>query len=130
MQRDFINPPDVCPPPNGMYHHVVKVGNQIYIAGQVSRDIDGRTTHVGDAAGQLREVWSNIEKALASVGGTVQDIVKTTTYVVGSEHLAEVRRARTEDMPAGGRPTSTTVVVAGLAAPDLLVEVEAFALLD
>ena len=85
--------------------------------------------HVGDAAAQLREVWSNIGKAMASVGGTVQDIVKTTTYVVGAENLAEVRRARTEDKPAGGRPTSTTIVVAGLAAPDLLVEVEAFAIL-
>ena len=129
MQREFINPPDICPPPSSMYHHVVKVGNEVFIAGQVSRDMGGQTVHVGDAAAQLREVWVNIGKALASVGGSVQDIVKTTTYVVGAENLAEVRRARTEDKPADGRPTSTTIVIAGLAAPDLLVEVEAFAIL-
>ena len=129
MDREFVNPPDICPPPSNMYHHVVKVGNQVYVAGQVSRDMDGRTLHPGDAAAQLREVWSNIKKALASVGGTPEDVVRTTTYVVGAENLAEVRRARIEDRPASGRPTSTTLVVAGLAAPDLLVEVEALAVL-
>jgi enamine deaminase RidA (YjgF/YER057c/UK114 family) len=105
------------------------VGNQVFIAGQVSRDMEGRTLHPNDPAAQVREVWSNIEKALTSIGGTTRDIVRTTTYVVGADNLAEVRRARMEDMPADGLPTSTTLVVAGLAAPDLLVEVEVAAIL-
>ena len=129
MERDFINPPDLAPPPSDLYHHVVKVGDTVYLSGQVSRSMDGATTHAGDPAAQLMEVWANIERALASVGGSIQDIVKTTTYVVGAENLAEVRRARLEVLPTENRPTSTTIVVAGLAATDLLVEVEALAIL-
>ena len=57
------------------------------------------------------------------------DIVKTNTYVVGAENLAKVRAARLNILPPEGRPTSTTVVVAGLADPGLVVEVEAIAVL-
>ena len=60
-------------------------------------------------------------------GGTLQDIVKTTTYVVGAENLGKIREVRMTLLPEEGRPTSTTVVVAGLADPDFLVEVEAVA---
>lgn len=129
MARQFINPPDLATPPNNLYNHVVKVGNTVYIAGQVSRDLDGNTACVGDVAGQVRQVWANLEKAVRAAGGSLQDIVKTTTYVVGAENLAEVRRVRTALLPAEGRPTSTTLVVAGLADPDLLVEVEAIAVI-
>ncbi len=50
MARQFINPPDLATPPNNMYNHVVKVGNTVYIAGQVW-DLDGKTTCVGDVEG-------------------------------------------------------------------------------
>ena len=95
-----------------------------------SRGLDGRTVHAGDVEAQVRQVWSNLEKAVQAAGGTLKDIVKTTTYVVGAERLAGVRSARLALLPAEGRPTSTTLVVAGLADPDLLVEVEAIAVLD
>ena len=130
MKREFINPPDLATPPSNIYNHVVKVGNTVYISGQVSRGLDGRTAHVGDVEAQVRQVWSNLEKAVQSAGGSLKDIVKTTTYVVGSENLARVRSARLALLPPEGRPTSTTLVVAGLADPDLLVEVEAIAVLD
>ena len=55
--------------------------------------------------------------------------MKTTTYVVGAENLVKVRSARLAVLPTEGRPTSTTLVVAGLADPDLLVEVEAIAVI-
>ena len=48
MEREFINPPDLAPPPVGLYNHVVKVGNTVYIAGQVPRGMDGKAVHVGD----------------------------------------------------------------------------------
>ena len=89
-----------------IYNHVVKVGNTLYIAGQVPRSLDGK-----------------------AAGGTLADIVKTTTYVVGADTGAKIRPARLEILPAEGRPTSTTVVVAGLADPALLVEVEAIAVI-
>ena len=128
MAREFVNPPDLAPPPQGLYNHVVKVGNQVFIAGQVSRGLDGNTIHVGDAKAQAQQVYTNIATAMASVGGSIKDVVKSTTYVVGRENLTPVREARLEALPEEGRCTSTTVLVAGLAAPDLLVEVEVMAI--
>ena len=127
MDREFINPPDLAAAPSNLYNHVVKVGNTVYIAGQISRGPDVQTVHVGDVEGQVRQVWANLEKAVKAAGGSVRDIVKTTTYVVGVENLGKVRSARLEVLTPEGRPTSTMVVVAALALPELLVEVEAIA---
>ena len=127
MERQFINPPELASPPANLYNHVVRVGNTVYIAGQVPRGLDGNVLHPGDPAAQIRQVWANLEIAMKAVGGTLQDIVKTTTYVVGVGNLAIIREARHSLLPAEGRPTSTTVVVAGLADPGFLVEVEAVA---
>ena len=77
----------------------------------------------------MRQVWANLEKVVTAAGGSLGDIVKTTTYVVGAENLGKVRSARLALLPPEGRPTSTTLVVAGLADPDLLVEVEAIAVI-
>ncbi len=127
MDREFINPPDIAPPPANLYNHIVKVGKTVYISGQVPRGMDGKAVHPGDAAAQIRQVWANLEIAVKAAGGSLQDIVKTTTYVVGSENLPRIREVRMTLLPEEGRPTSTTVVVAGLADPDFLVEVEAVA---
>ena len=127
MEREFINPPELAAPPANLYNHIVKVGTTVYISGQVPRGLDGRAVHVGDPDAQIRQVWANLETAIMAVGGTLQDIVKTTTYVVGAENLGKIREARMTILPDEGRPTSTTVVVAGLADPDFLVEVEAVA---
>ena len=129
MAREFINPPDLATPPSNIYNHVVKVGTTVYISGQVSRDMNGRTSHVGDPEAQIREVWANLEIAVKAAGGSLKDIVKTTTYVVGAENLGKIRAARLSLLPPDGRPTSTTLLVAGLADPDLMVEVEAIAVL-
>jgi len=129
MPREFINPPDLATPPHNLYSQVVKVGNTVYIAGQVSRDRSGKTVHAGDVAAQVRQVWANLEKAITAAGGSLRDIVKTTTYVVGAENLGQVREARLSLLPPENCPTSTTLVVSGLADPDLLVEVEAVAVL-
>ena len=129
MPREFINPPGLSTPPSSMYNHVVKVGNTVYIAGQVSRDLEGKTSYAGDVAAQVRQVWANLEVAVTAAGGTLKDIVKTTTYVVGAENLGKVREARLALLASEGRPNSTTLVVAGLADADLMVEVEAIAVL-
>ncbi len=110
MQREFITPPDLATPPSNIYNHVVKVGDTVYISGQVSRRLNGRTIHVGDPEAQIRAVWANLEKAVKAAGGSLKDIVKTTTYVVGVENLGRIRAARLELLPPEGRPTSTTLV--------------------
>ena len=129
MEREFLNPEGMATPPANLYNHVVKVGNTVYIAGQLSRDENGNAVHIGDAEAQTVQAWKNLETAIKSVGGTLADIVKTNTYVVGQENMAKVRAARLNILPPEGRPTSTTVIVAGLADPGLVVEVEAIAVL-
>jgi enamine deaminase RidA (YjgF/YER057c/UK114 family) len=129
MEREFMNPEGMATPPSNIYNHVVKVGNTVYIAGQLSRDENGNAIHIGDAEAQTVQAWANLKTAVEAAGGTLADIVKTNTYVVGTENLAKVRAARLNILPPEGRPTSTTVVVAGLADPGLVVEVEAIAVL-
>ena len=129
MRKEFIDPPELGTPPNNIYHHVVKVGNTVYIAGQLSRDVNGKPIHVGDAEAQTIQAWAHLEAAVKAAGGTLADIVKTNTYVVGRENMAGVRAGRAKAQPPEGRPTSTTVIVAGLADPELVVEVEAIAVI-
>ena len=54
MVREYINPPDIAAPPVNLYNHVVKVGNTVYIAGQVPRGLDGKAAHIGDPDAQIR----------------------------------------------------------------------------
>jgi enamine deaminase RidA (YjgF/YER057c/UK114 family) len=77
----------------------------------------------------MRLVWANLGKAITAAGGSLKDLVKTTVYVVGTDTLPAIRRARLDLLPDEGRPASTMVVVAALADPSFLVEVDAIAVL-
>src|SRR5919106_5280574 len=112
------------------YSQVVKVGNTVYIAGQVSAGADGNVVGKGDPEAQVRQVWRNIETAVKAAGGTLQHVVKTTTYVTNIQYAAAVRKVREEVFQSSNPPTSTLLVVAGLANPDYLVEIESIAVVD
>ena len=124
--KTYSNPATMSPPRG--YSHVVKVDNTVYIAGQISADRDGSVVGKGDPEAQVRQIWHNIEAAVKSVGGTLNDIVKTTTYVTSIGYGAAVRKVREELFP-GHAPTSTLLVVSGLASPDYMVEIESIAVL-
>ena len=109
------------------YSQVVKVDNTVYIAGQVSAGTDGNVVGKGDPEAQVRQVWRNIEAAVKAAGGTLQHVVKTTTYVTNIQYAAAVRKVREEVFQSSNPPTSTLLVVAGLASPDYMVEIEAIA---
>ena len=126
MKIEHINPVGLASPPGGIYSHLVRAGGQLYISGQLSRDQDGNLLGKGDVTSQYRQVWSNLKLALAAVGLSPEHLVKTTTYVVGVENIPALRAIRQELSPAAP-PTSTMVVVAGLAVPGALVEVDAIA---
>ena len=81
----------------------------------------------GDPRAQARQVWRNLEAAVGSVGGTFQNMIKTTIYVTFIEYGAAVRQVRTELYQSSSPPTSTLLVVSGLASPDYLMEIEAIA---
>ena len=128
MRQRRFNPAQLSPPPGGLYSHVVQVGDTVYLSGQLARDADGNVVGEGDVAAQFRQVWANVSTALESVGGSLDDLVKTTTFVVGPDNIAAVREARQQALPKSP-PASTMVVVAALADPACLVEVEGIAVL-
>ena len=90
VARRYTNPASVCAPP-GNFSWVAQAGKTIYLAGQVGIDRDGNTVGKGDAAAQVRQAFLNIDAALKENGGSLDNIVKITTYVVGRENLAGVR---------------------------------------
>ena len=125
--KTYLNP-DTMSQPRG-YSHVVKVGNTAYIAGQVSAARDGTVVGKGDPEAQTRQIWHNLEAAVKSIGGTLNDIVKTTTYVTNINYATAIRKVREERFPTNP-PTSTLLVVAGLANPDFMMEIEAIAIVE
>jgi enamine deaminase RidA (YjgF/YER057c/UK114 family) len=85
-----------------------------------------RRTPGADAREQVEIIWRNIATILASAGMGVTDIVKLTTYSTAPEHLPVLREVR-ERVLGGHLPASTLLIVAGLAKPEWLVEVEVYA---
>ena len=113
-----------------LYSHVVVVEGRktIFVSGQLARDPNGNVVGARDMGAQLRQVGENIKAALAAAGATLADIVKTNTYVTDIDEFFKHVDVRMEYF--GALPTSTTVEVRRLAHPDLVVEVEAIAVVD
>ncbi len=124
----YMNPSGIADPSPSGFTAVVKAGNTVYIAGMVAQDENGRVVGEGDAAEQTRQIWRNIRVAVEAAGGSLADIVKTTTYVTGIEHGAAVRAVRGELFPSNP-PTSTLLVVSELANPAYVVEIESIAVI-
>jgi len=119
-------PPTIAPPA-ALYVHGMEVAANarwLFISGQVGVHPDGRAGR--DAREQAEIIWGNIQAILASAGMALADIVKLTTYSIGTEHLKPLREVR-ERVLAGHLPASTLLIVAGLAQPAWLVEVEVYA---
>ena len=112
------------------YTQVVQVDSTVYIAGQVGVAPDGSIVGTGNPEAQVRQIWKNLEAAVTAVGGTLQNIVKTTTYVTSIDYAAAVRQVREELFQALHPPTSTLLVVSALAHPDFMVEIEAIAVVE
>lgn len=112
-----------------LYSHVVVEGwRTIFIAGQLARDRQGHVVGKGDMRAQMRQVGENLKAALADAGATLNELVKTTTYVTDIDEFFQHVDVRMEYF--GALPTSTTAEVRRLAHPDCMVEVEAIAVTD
>jgi enamine deaminase RidA (YjgF/YER057c/UK114 family) len=113
-----------------LYSHVVVVAGRrtIFIAGQLARDRDGNVVGKGDMRAQIRQVGENLKAALAAAGATLNDLVKTTTYVTDIDEFFKHVDVRMEYF--GALPTSTTVEVRRLAHPDFMVEIDAIAVTE
>jgi reactive intermediate/imine deaminase len=119
--------------PDGMtkpetYRHVVKVGNLLFIAGQVSLDPDGNLVGENDMKAQVRRVLENLKIALASQGADYSNVVKINIFTTSIDAFREAADVRAEYF-AGHPPASTLVQIDRLARPEFLVEIEAIAAL-
>jgi 2-iminobutanoate/2-iminopropanoate deaminase len=114
-----------------LYSHVVVTTGQnfAFISGQLARAKDGSIVGPKDMRAQIKQVGENLKAALESVGATLGDLVKTTTFVTDIDEFFKHVDVR-HDYLGVGLPASTTVEVRRLSHPDLVVEIEAVALLD
>jgi enamine deaminase RidA (YjgF/YER057c/UK114 family) len=126
---NFINP-EAMHRPFG-YTHVVEViaGRPVYIAGQVALDRTGAVVGPGDIRAQARQVFDNLQAALRSVGASFEQVVKLNYYLLDATHLPAVREVRDQYVNTAQPPASTAVEVRRLALDDLLVEIEAVAII-
>jgi enamine deaminase RidA (YjgF/YER057c/UK114 family) len=95
----------------------------------VAFDSLGRVVGPGDFSAQLEQVYGNLARALASVGGSLRDLVKTTTYITDLSQIGVLREIRARYLDATHPPTNTLIPLPALARPELLVEIEAVAIL-
>ena len=129
MPRQIVNPPGVSKP-QGYSHAVKKSGTPVFLAGQVALDADGRLVGAGDVAAQVELVFQNVRTVVEACGGTMDDIVKITVYVTDAAYRPAVAAARARHFAEGRYPASTYLVVSALAIPELLVEIEAVAMIE
>ena len=106
------------------YSRAVAVGDACFVSGTTDAGPDGASLHPGDAAGQARAAFAIVEGALGEAGFTLEEVVRTRMYVVDPGDIPAVTAVHGEVF-RHVRPAATLVVVAGLIAPSLLVEVEA-----
>jgi enamine deaminase RidA (YjgF/YER057c/UK114 family) len=124
-----IEPGDGLHPLPWPYSHGWKVGNLLFIAGQVALDEELRLIGPGDAEEQARQVWRNIQAVCEKAGGKVTDVVRVSTYLADVADVEAVHRARREFFPDGDYPVATMLQVAKLGLPGLLLETEAIAMI-
>ena len=125
MPLERFNPAELAQP--GGYHHVVKDGNTIYVAGQVSRDKDGNTVGVGDATAQAEQIFSNVQEALKAAGSDMNHIKKLNVFMTHREDIPAYRAARGKFISNDALPVSTLILCSGLADPDFRIEIEVIA---
>ena len=125
----YINPPGLTKPTG--YTHVVLAadGRTVYIAGQVAFDSTGALVGAGDFRAQAERVYANLRIALASVGATFSDVVKMTTFITDLANVAALREVRGKYLDPARAPANSLIGVATLARPELLLEIEAVAVL-
>jgi enamine deaminase RidA (YjgF/YER057c/UK114 family) len=124
-----IQPPDL--PESPLYSHVVlaPAGRLVFVAGQVAQDGRGEVVGPGDFTAQATQVFENLRKALAAAGTDLAHLVKITTYVIDARFRDPLREVNRRYL-AMDKPASTLLVVAALARPEYLIEIDAIAALD
>lgn len=129
MGKVTLNP-DGLPVPRGSYSQVVisDPGRMVFVSGQTASDPQGNTVGIGDVRAQAHYVIEKIKRAIEAAGGTVNDVVSMTIFTTDVQFHRTINEVRRE-LLGPNFPTSTMVQVVALARPELLLEVNATAII-
>ncbi|HEY5542966.1 MAG TPA: RidA family protein [Candidatus Binatia bacterium] len=130
MARKTVQPKTLNDPRPRYSQGILNEGGKLlFVAGQTASDQAGNVVGKGDIRAQTKQVFANLKAVLEEAGGTLDDLVMTTTYITDREYREgynEVRRGLYKKDP----PTSTLVIVKGLAHPDYLIEIAGIAVIQ
>ena len=122
--------PDLLHKPNGYTHVVEATGNTtLYISGQVALDKNGNLVGENDLGLQTKQVFENLQNILAFYEASFENVVKLTYFLVDMSQIQYVRDARDSFISSTNLPASTAVEVKGLFRKDVLIEIEAIAVI-
>ncbi|MBI4636292.1 MAG: RidA family protein [Candidatus Rokubacteria bacterium] len=116
------------PEPISHFTHVVRAGGLVFVSGCVASDAQGRTVGGNDVVAQARQVHENLKRCLAAAGASFADVCKVTVFLKNVADREKVNTVRKEYF-GPSRPASTLVEISRLVRDDLLIEIEAVAVL-
>lgn len=124
-----IQPKDLSDPRPRYSQGILATGGKLlFIAGQTASDKDGAIVGKGDIEAQTHQVFKNLGAVLKEAGGSLDNLVMTTTYITDRKHREGYNRVRMQYYKKSS-PTSTLVIISGLAHPDYLIEINGVAVL-
>lgn len=128
MSFKVIQPETVHDTTAFAYSHAVRMGDLIFVAGEVPRDRRGDLVGKGDVRAQIEQVFENLKAVLEAAGSGLDKVGKVTVFTTSLEYRPVIHEVRSRIFrEVGHLPASTLAVVTSLADPDWLVEIEAVA---